>query len=636
MGRDIFSDGKEKIIHMAEAFGLVAVLALTGTSFAYADTGTSAANPQDEIHYGAVAASKGDQIGLEYRGPSGILHYVCSLGSNDCTAQDASSTFFQTGAAAASFELTSPDGKYGLRSFAIQTPSGMTVYYSLYDLSGTTPVFDALLPFHQVAVKKQFTADSQNIVFITQDNHAVRYSITSGQMTTASISGTDLPFWTVSPSGQYMSAYNYVQSAHQIYDLDTNTSAQVKGTDPSYLEFGDDNQAAYEDQNGNFQSLYAVDLSGMSAAAASVLPKQITDGNFEIEDYLFVGSHLFYMANKDNPMIWSIYEYDFQTGDSTDIADNVSYGEYMKAQDGKLLYQKLDGKNANIFSYDPETGVTYEFAPEGDSPASDAVSRETVKLNNGRYAVLLSPKDSSKKEKDLFIWLHGGPMRQASVGYHSYLSYGVYDELLERLAASGAYVLKLDYTGSSGYGKQVLDGLDANVGKADVDDVLSAAKELQQEKGIDHTYLIGNSYGGYLSLRALVEDPSLFDGAVSINGVTDWYSLITRIPSSPFKDLFHGLPNAANMGLYLQASVDAKIPSLPDSEKILVAYGGKDTEVPNWQSTNFISFAKAFGKDVQTAYYPDEEHILRERSTLDDLCTAVVNRFDLSGVDCHL
>jgi pimeloyl-ACP methyl ester carboxylesterase len=559
--------------------------------------------PTNEIHYGAVNAVSGDQIGIGYRSPSGEENFVCSLANGNCN--NAGEKFFPNKTRGATYALTSDNGKYGLAALGLNVGGNISVFYSLYDISSKNPQFVGLIPFYGAASNKYFTSDNKNIIFISKDNQILRYNIPSGNLESLSIPSIDLPFLTISPDGNYLSSYNYVNNSHRVYNLSSKNISEVKSSDPSYLEFGDNGQGAYKDNNGNFDALYAINAA--INPAGNILPKKITNGNSSIQDYLFAGGHLFYLDNAGHPLRWSVNEYNFTTGTSSEVASNVSYGEYMKAQDGKLLYQKLDGKNANIYSYDPATRKTHEFAPAGSSTMTDTVTRTTMTMNNGRSAVLLSPKgDKGDNSGDLFIWLHGGPMRSVSVGYHSYLSYGVYDELLNRLAASGATVLKLDYTGSMGHGKALLNGLHGKVGVADVADVVAAAKELQGKDHFNNVYLIGNSYGGYLSLKSLVDNPQLFNGAISISPVTDWYGLISRIPSSPFKALFNGTPNSSNLTAYINSSIDGGIPNLPHNDKILLEYGEQDDEVPNRQSPEFIQFAHNFSNvNLDTIVFPD-------------------------------
>jgi dipeptidyl aminopeptidase/acylaminoacyl peptidase len=289
-----------------------------------------------------------------------------------------------------------------------------------------------------------------------------------------------------------------------------------------------------------------------------------------------------------------------------------------------LGYLKVTGKNSDLFLIKPGMTKPIMLAPEGNSPASTEITR-TEASYGGRNGVLLAPADLGSGKHDLFIWLHGGPMRQVALGYHSYLSYAVYDELLERLAAGGSYVYKLDYTGSQGYGAQFRKALNKHIGTVEIDDVANAIAAIKKDKKIDHVYLIGNSYGGYMALRGLVDMPDVLSGVVSINGVTDWYGLISEIPSSPFAALFGGVPDTSNLQLYFQASVFLGMEKLTSKNKALVIWGDSDSEVPPSQSQHYVDYATAKGLNVKALTLPGEDHIIRARASLDTICSAVTS-----------
>jgi hypothetical protein len=80
-------------------------------------------------------------------------------------------------------------------------------------------------------------------------------------------------------------------------------------------------------------------------------------------------------------------------------------------------------------------------------------------LGNQQFAeihgALLDSDTNTKTKKPLIIWLHGGPERQTSVGYHSYLSYGVYDEMLERFVRAGEKIEQQKVGFFNGFGRKM-------------------------------------------------------------------------------------------------------------------------------------------------------------------------------------
>jgi dipeptidyl aminopeptidase/acylaminoacyl peptidase len=167
-------------------------------------------------------------------------------------------------------------------------------------------------------------------------------------------------------------------------------------------------------------------------------------------------------------------------------------------------------------------------------------------------------------------------------------------------------------------------------------DVTRAVSALKKDVKVGKVHLIGNSYGGYMAFRGIVKAPSTFTGAVSINGVSDWYGLIDRIPSSPFKSLFEGVPDTNNLQAYFQASVFTGMEKLTKDNKVVVVWGERDSTVPVWQSTKYVEYAKTKNVSVDTLSFPEEDHIIRKRENLDALCKKVVTSLKVDGVSCSL
>lgn len=594
--------------------------------FSFISTATAQAG---EISYGHVADIMGDTLLLNYKGPAGEQFFTCTT-SGSCTST--TTTSFSPAIAGLSTYTKSADGMYGVRQFSL----GTITYYILYDLTKNPPERVSVIPFLKQASTIRFSPSGKQVVFIAPSGIVARYDIPAQKLSTVTISQTEFPFLSLSSQATYLTAYNYNAATHNVWRLSDGVRFQIPSTVPSYVEFsGDESQLAYLSDVGGFNTLFVQRSDSLTA----LNPQQVTRPNAEVEDYLYVGDILYYLANPDHPLSWNLYAYTSSGNKITLVDKDVSYGDFIKRIDSKLAYIKVDGKNANVRVYDPSTRKTTALTPVPTSSGPSNVQHEAVAIAN-RTGVLLSPTQTSSRtsstKRDLFVWMHGGPQRQIAVGYHPYLSYAVYDELLDRLASAGSYVLKLDYTGSTGYGSAFEQALHKNIGVTDVDDVEKAVAEFKKDHKVRNVYLIGNSYGGYLALKTITHSPDVFKGAISIAGVTDWYGLIERIPSSPFKDLFDGVPDLANLDAYLRASVFTDIPKLTSDQKVLIVYGEDDATVPTWQSTQYLDYAKSKNLSVDSISFPGEDHILRKRNTLDKLCSKISSFFALKGVSCSI
>lgn len=586
-----------------------------------------------EIHYGSIEEVQGDSVHILYKGPSGQENFVCSAETTECVSHGTSTPQLFPKILEIAKYTNSPDGNYGLVEYLIED----IPYYLLYSFFNGKQEFVALLPYTEETTYIKFPWASDSVVLLSKDGVMTRYTIDTKELDSIDLGETSFSLKSHSPHGKYFSSYDYTKEAHVIWNIKNGEKVLIPSETPAYVEFSyDETTGVFMSTKDGYQTLYDILLA--NAFDGNTEPKKIFPEDFTVEDYLFLDNDLYFVANRESPLVWSLYRHNISTRTITLAVEDVSYGDYIRPIKGMMAFLKIDGKNANLSLFDPKTNSTKVISPVPASPASGTISRTEIDIAGVHGALLKPINDNSYQKKPLFIWLHGGPQRQTSIGYHSYLSYAVYDEMLERLVDSGAYVLKLDYTGSYGYGQEFIDDLTGNIGAIEVQNVIDATNELTQTLPVSDTYLIGNSYGGYLNMRTLVEQPDLFAGAVSINGVFDWFTLIRHIKSSPFKNYFDGVPvvtdETINLAMYLQASIYSKLPNLTD-EKILLILGEEDSTVPTWQTEEFYYFSKGLNKNINLLAFPNEDHILRERANLNTLCSTIAEIFELDNVKCE-
>jgi dipeptidyl aminopeptidase/acylaminoacyl peptidase len=160
-------------------------------------------------------------------------------------------------------------------------------------------------------------------------------------------------------------------------------------------------------------------------------------------------------------------------------------------------------------------------------------------------------------------------------------------------------------------------------------DVMKAIEFVKKEAKINNVYLTGNSYGGYLALKTIVSYPKEIKGIMSINGVTDWSSLLIRLRTSIFNVDFGGIPSKNNKNLYNQASIIKNVDNLTD-QRIIIAQSEKDRTISPTQAYTLNDLLKQKNKNVTLVTYPDEDHVFSKKSSIEDLCRQLFNLSNLS------
>lgn len=381
----------------------------------------------------------------------------------------------------------------------------------------------------------------------------------------------------------------------------------------------DESKLIYLDDSEGYFSLYQSDKKNfMNNPFRS---SKINTNTLEIHQFtIFDNNTVFYIGNTlANPYTWSLYKFDLNTNTNKKIADNVSYTSSIRKLNGKIIFAMQESVGFGPRIYDLKEDKIHYFNIPNVNRVINKSNEQIINFGK-RYGVLMKPPVTAQPTT-LVVWLHGGPYRQTSYGYHPYHSYGTYDSILEAMRVQGTLVLKLDYSGSLGFGRSYSESVGKNVGSGDVSDVLDAVDFIKTKYSINNVYLIGNSYGGYLSLKTITDNSSKFTGSISINGVTDWEALLSYMNTSIFNTHFGGLPNTNNQYLYDNASIIKNISKLDSNKPLMIIQAAADRTVAPWQATLLGDALKKEKKNVKMISYPKEDHVWKYEKNIRDMCT---------------
>lgn len=144
-------------------------------------------------------------------------------------------------------------------------------------------------------------------------------------------------------------------------------------------------------------------------------------------------------------------------------------------------------------------------------------------------AYLTLPAGATKENPPPLIVLpHGGPWVRDTWGFDSEVQF---------LASRGYAVLQPNYRGSTGYSWMFPYEDDWAFRKMH-DDVTDATKAAIKTGRVDpnRIAIMGSSFGGYLAVSGVVNEPSLYRCAVTIAGVFDWAATIKEAKYDQYED----------------------------------------------------------------------------------------------------
>jgi dipeptidyl aminopeptidase/acylaminoacyl peptidase len=207
----------------------------------------------------------------------------------------------------------------------------------------------------------------------------------------------------------------------------------------------------------------------------------------------------------------------------------------------------------------------------------------------------------------LVVWCHGGPTSSAGAGF---------DITQQYFTSRGFAVARVDYAGSSGYGRDYRCSLWGQWGVADSEDCVDAARHLAAVGRVDGARMAirGGSSGGLTALNALASGEA-FAAAVALYGVTDLVGLAlsTHDFEATYVDRLIGpLPEAR--ATYEERSPVQRAAAMSGS--VLLLQGSHDPVVPPAQAERLRDALGAAGRHCEVHFFEGESHGFRRAETL--------------------
>lgn len=238
-------------------------------------------------------------------------------------------------------------------------------------------------------------------------------------------------------------------------------------------------------------------------------------------------------------------------------------------------------------------------------------------------AYLTLPAGVSKQHPaPLVVVPHGGPWVRDNWGY---------DGETQFLVSRGYAVLKPNYRSNPGYNWQYPEEDEWDFLKMHYD-VTDATKTAIATGYVDpqRVAIMGGSFGAYLSLMGVVNDPDLYKCAVCISGVFDWEQLI----NDKKRDMEHSANDPEFNRLVLKLGNPKDFPKKFDATApvrhvdkikvpVYVSHGGYDPVADIGQSTRLISELDKYHVPYEKLIKSEESHGMQHLDNQVELYTQI-------------
>jgi dipeptidyl aminopeptidase/acylaminoacyl peptidase len=259
---------------------------------------------------------------------------------------------------------------------------------------------------------------------------------------------------------------------------------------------------------------------------------QLTKGKWEVRDVkLSEDKNSFYLTtNTTHPGNRDFYKLATTGGELQPILTKDGAHEVSISPDESTLLVRYSYKNKPWELYVAVnkkdavlTPITHSTTKEFEGYSWRSPEIISFKAEDGiTVNARLYKPESDKVNKAAIVFVHGaGYLQNAHNYWSSYHREYMFHNLLTDL---GYTVLDIDYRGSDGYGRDFRTGIYRFMGGKDLTDQIDGKNYLVNNLGIDanRVGLYGGSYGGFITLMAMLTTPGEFVSGAALRSVTDW------------------------------------------------------------------------------------------------------------------
>lgn len=390
------------------------------------------------------------------------------------------------------------------------------------------------------------------------------------------------------------------------------------------LGFIDENTFYFQSEASGYSHIYTLNVS-------TAAKKQLTSGKFEVQSLRLANNKkdFYFTANMEHPGITHYYRIPVNGGTPVKLTNMKGGNEVTLSPDEKWLairysysnkpwelYLQANKPGAKALKITTSTSAEFEAYPWKDPEMISFKNRFGADV----YARLYRPENADPN-KPAVVFVHGaGYLQNVHYWWSQYFREYMFHNLL---ADNGYTVLDIDYTASSGYGRDHRTGIYRHMGGRDLTDQVDGVKLLAEKYGVNpkNVGLYGGSYGGFITLMALFTTPDVFASGAALRSVTDWahynHGYTSNILNEPYTD-----ENA-----YKKSSPIYFADGLKGN--LLMAHGMVDENV-HFQdivrlSQRFIELKK---DNWELAVYPVEDHGFTEPSSWTDEYKRIFKLFE--------
>lgn len=360
---------------------------------------------------------------------------------------------------------------------------------------------------------------------------------------------------------------------------------------------------------------------------------QRTRGSFEVLQAQLTPDRRHWLLHTSEPSVYERHGFLLPVGGgaATRLTGPVGGHTVVPSPDGRWL--------ANVYSEANRPPELFLQQPRANAPMQQLTTSPTAEWLAGPWIVpaiitipasdgvpvparIYRPEDMGAEPNGAgVIFVHGaGYLHNVHNYWSSYFREYMFHHLL---AARGYVVLDIDFRASAGYGRDWRTAIYRHMGGRDLQDQVDGARYLQRQYDIDPSRIgiYGGSYGGFITLMALFNEPQWFGAGAALRSVTDWahynHGYTARILNQPQDD---SVAYRRSSPIYFAEGLQ---------DPLLIAHGMVDVNVHFQDVVRLAQRLIELGKTGwEFAVYPVEDHGFVRPDSWTDEYRRILELFD--------
>lgn len=418
--------------------------------------------------------------------------------------------------------------------------------------------------------------------------------------------------WMPDSKSVYVLRTNRVQNRVELISIaiESASSATIfRESDPYWINLQGDLQFLnggkrflWTSERDGFRHIYLHSADGKEA-------KQLTKGAWEVTGIAAVdeaGERVFYTSSEPSPVERHLYSISLNGNGKRRLTlppgtHSISMGPsgayYLDTYSTLVSPPRITLHS----SEGTELGV-YREADRKQMDEFNILPTEIVKFNGPDgtpfYARLVKPIGfQSGKKYPVIVGIYGGP----GVGSPVHDSWAPIN--MDQVYAHGGYVVwQMENRGNSGHGHAFETAIYRNLGVTELADQLAGIKYLTSLGFVDpqRIGIHGWSYGGFMTLNALLNAPGTFRCGIAGAPVTSWLNYDTI-----YTERYMGLPKDNPDG-YKNTALPQRAKNL--QAKLMIAHNFEDDNVLFQNTLQMMDALQQAGKKFEFMLYPQKSH----------------------------